>query len=930
MSEFFRKLSWLFRRRTREQDLEAELRFHIEEAAEEHRLEGASCEHALRAALRDLGNVGIVREDTRAAWSWSWFEQLRQDCRYALRGMRRNPMFTAMAASSLALGIGANTAISSFLDALLLRSLPVIEPHRLVVLNWHNSVDHDTVFHGGSGSVYDDPKYGSTSRIFPYPAFEAFQKSQNVLSTLFAYLPTRNLNLIIRGQAEVAAGEYVSGDFFRGLELAPAVGRLLDPDDDRPGAAAVAVLSYGFSESHFGGIGAAVSQTIIVNNIPFTVIGVARPDFNGVDPSFAARFFIPVHTNVLVDPIRFGLKRRRYVSGNDYWIELMGRLRPGVSRTQAEVQFATLFHAWVQTTAATDAERAHLPALHLTDGATGIDTLRRRFSQPFFLLWVMVGLILAIACANIANLLLARAASRRREMAVRLGIGAGKERVVRQLLTESILLSVLGGGLGVLFAIGGMRFLTATLQGDGGAFPIHPQLNWRVFAVAAALSIFTGLLFGLAPALEAARVDVMPSLRGGLADQPGFRPRLLRVSLSQVLITVQVALSTLILIGAGLFLRTLQNLQSVQLGFDRENVLLFKVNARQAGHRDPELTTFYRDLQLRLASIPGVHTATISNSPLVGEGTWSSPVVPMGQPAPTNPPDGHGSLGRGQYTHVLTVGPDFFATMQIPLVAGREFDERDGPNSSPVAIVNQAWAKVNLGDGKPMGQQVVLETDGRRVQMQVVGVARNARYGDLKGDYPAIVYMPFWQNLYRPPEEATYALRANGDPLALAASAREVVRQADSRIPITGLKTQAAMIDQTMTAEAMFAKLCAGFAILSLAIACIGLYGTIAHTVGKRTNEIGLRIALGASLPRLVWLMVRQVTLVAAIGLIAGVIAALGLSHLLESLLYGVKPADPATIAAAIATLLAAAGTAAYIPARRASQIEPVVALRHE
>jgi predicted permease len=542
----------------------------------------------------------------------------------------------------------------------------------------------------------------------------------------------------------------------------------------------------------------------------------------------------------------------------------------------------------------------------------------------------MVGLILAIACANIANLLLARAASRRREMAIRLGIGAGKERVVRQLLTECILLSVLGGGFGVLFAVGGMRFLTATLQGDGGAFPIHPQLNWRVFAVAAALSIFTGLIFGLAPALEAARVDVMPSLRGGLADQPGSRPRLLRVSLSQVLITVQIGLSTLILIGAGLFLRTLQNLQSVQLGFDRENVLLFKVNARQAGHRDPELTTFYRDLQLRLGSIPGVRRATISNSPLVGEGTWSSPVVLMGQPAPTNPPDGHGSLGRGQYTHVLTVGPDFFATMQIPLVAGRGFDERDGPNSSPVAIVNQAWAKVNVGDGNAMGREVVLETDGRRVQMQVVGVARNARYGDLKGDYPAIVYMPFWQNLYRPPEEATYALRANGDPLALAASAREVVRQADSRIPITGLKTQAAMIDETMTGEAMFAKLCTGFAILSLAIACVGLYGTIAHTVGKRTNEIGLRIALGASLPRLVWLMVRQVTLVAAIGLIAGVIAALGLSHLLRSLLYGVNPADPATITAAIVTLLAAAGTAAYIPARRASQIEPVVALRHE
>jgi len=935
MSEFFRKLSWLFRRRTREHDLEAELRFHIEETAEEHRLEGASTEHAARAALRDLGNMGMVREDTRASWSWSWFEQLRQDCRYALRGMHRNPMFTAMAVSSLALGMGANTAVSSFLDALLLRSLPVPEPHRLAVLNWHNSVDRDTVFHGGSGSVSDDPKYGSTSRIFPYPAFEAFQKSQNIFSTLFAYLPTRNLNLIIHGQAEVDAGEYVSGDFFRGLELAPAAGRLLDPGDDRPGAPAAAVLSYGFSESHFGSAAGAVGQKIVVNSIPFTVIGVARPGFDGVDPSFAARFFIPVHTNVLIDPIRFGLRRRRYVNGNDYWIEMMGRLLPGVSRTQAEAQMATLFHAWVETTAATSAERAHLPALHLTDGATGIDTLRRRFSQPFFLLWVMVGLILAIACANIANLLLARAASRRREMAVRLGIGAGKGRVIRQLLTESILLSVLGGGLGVLFAVGGIRFLARTLatarvepQTGGGFFPIDPRLNWHVFAVAAALSLLTGLLFGLAPAFEAARVDVMPCLRGGLTDQSLSRPRLLRLSLNQTLIGVQIAMSTLLLIGAGLFVRTLQNLQSVQLGFNRENILLFKVNARQAGHRDPELTTFYRDLQLRLATIPGVRSATVSNSPLIGEGTWESPVVPLGHPALERAPDGHGSLGRE--THILTVGPGFFKTMQIPLVAGREFDERDRPDSSPVAIVNQAWTQANLGDGNPMGQQVVLGTDGRQMQMEVVGVARNARYGDLKGDYPAIVYMPFWQNLYRPPEEATYALRARGDPLTLASSVREIVRQADSRIPITGLKTQSAMVDEIMQGEALFAKLCSGFAILALAIACVGLYGTVAHTVGKRTNEIGLRIALGASRPRMVWLMMRQIALVAAIGLTVGVIAAFGLSHLLGSLLYGVRPADPETLAAAIATLLTAAGVAAFIPARRASRIEPAVALRHE
>jgi macrolide transport system ATP-binding/permease protein len=942
MMVFLRKLIWLFRRRTREKDLEEELRFHVEETTEELQLGSAPPDHAELAALRDLGNLSLVREDTRAAWTWSWLEQLGQDCRYALRGMRRNPLFTAMAALSLALGVGANTAIASFLDALLLRALPVPAPHRLAVLNWHNSFEQDTVFHGGSGSVYDDPKFGHTARIFPYPAFEAFQKQQSVFSSLFAHLPTRNLDLQIGGDAEIAAGEFVSGEFFRGLELTPAAGRLLLPDDDRPGAPPVVVLSYGFSGAHFGSAGAAVGQSIVINNVPFVVVGVAPTGFDGVDPSFAAKFFIPVHGNVLVDPTRFARGGgRRYVNPNDYWIELMGRLRPGVSMRQAEAQLATVFHGWVETTAAKNAERAHLPGLHLTDGATGIDTLRRIYSDPFILLSIMVSLILAIACANIANLLLARAAARRREMAVRLGIGAGRARVLRQLLTESLVLSTLGGLLGVLVAIGGVRFLAVTLENNNGAFPLHPGLNGQVLAAAAAISAFTGLLFGFAPALEAARVDVMPSLRGGPTDQPASRPRLLRLSLSplslsNVLITVQIALSALLLIGAGLFVRTLRNLQSVELGFSREQILLFKINARQAGHRDPELTMFYRDLQRSLASIPGVRSATVSNSPLVGEGTWASPVSPLGAPALDHPPDGHGSFPRDLNTHILTVGPNFFSTMQIPLLAGREFNERDNPGSPPVAIVNEAWAQANLGDRNPMGQQIVLQTNGIRQQMEIVGVARNARYGDLKGAYPAVVYMAFWQNLYVPPEEATYALRAarslskERDPLALASAVREIVRQADSRIPITGLKTQAAMIDQTMTGESMFARLCTGFAILALTIACVGLYGTVAHTVARRTNEIGVRMALGASRHQVVWLAMRQMAVVASIGLPVGVIAASALSRLVESLLFGVKPIDPPTIVIAIGTLLVAAGTAAYIPARRASRIEPIVALRHE
>lgn len=934
MSSLFRKLSWILRRRSREQDLQDELRFHLQETAEERYLAGDTVAEAERAARRELGNVSLVQENTRAQWSWRWLEELSQDSRYALRVMLHNPVFTLMAALSLALGVGANTAIYSFLDALLLRSLPVTEPQRLAVLNWHNSVERDTVFHGGSGAVYDDAKYGSSSRIFPYPAFERFQQSQTVFSSLFAYLPTRNLNLMTGGHAEIAAGQYVSGDYFRGLELAPAAGRLIAPDDDRASAPPVIVLSFAYSQARFGRALAAIGQIISVNNVPFTVCGVTPPEFDGVDPAIDAKFFIPVHTNVLVDPNRFARGGRRYLDGNDYWIELMGRLRPAVSMAQAQGELKGLFHTWVETTASTAAERQHLPELHLTSGGDGIDTLRREYSQPLYILFGMVGLILAIACANIANLLLARATFRRREMAIRLGIGAGRWRVIRQLLTESVALSVLGGALGIVFAIGGIRFLTLLLAGGAAGAPLHAELNWRVLSVAAALSIATGLLFGLAPALQAARVDVMPAMRGETA---GRRPRwrFLRVSLSislnQALVVSQIALSALLLVGAGLFVRTLVNLQEIDLGFQRENILLFKVNARQAGHRAPEITTFYSDLQQRLAAIPGVRAATVSNSPLVGEGTWMGAVVPLGKPAPERPPSGHGDFGAGPLvTHILTVGPEFFTTMQIPLLRGREFDERDRPGSLPVAIVNETWAKVNLPGENPLGQHVVLEPNGKRQDLEIVGLAKDARYGDLKGEFPAVVYMAFWQDLYTPPEEATYALRAAGDPLALAQTVREIVRRADSRIPVTGLETQAAAIDQTMTAEKLFARLCTGFALLALLIACVGLYATTAYTAARRTSEIGLRMALGAARGEVIWMMMRQIGATAAIGILIGVPAALGLSRLAASLLYGIRANDAVTLAMAVAALLGAVAIASFIPARRASRIDPAAALRHD
>lgn len=652
MNSLFQKLRSLLRRRQKEDELSEELQFHLEEEAQELQAQGLTGEEARYAAQKDLGNFGLVQEETRAVWTWMYLEQFVQDCRYGIRSLAANQVFSFLAILSLALGIGANTAIYSFMDSLLMRSLPVSDPTSLAVLNWGAKPSgRDSVVKSMSGSIWRDQQWGLRSGIFPYPAFELIRSNSDaVFSSVFAYYPARKINVMVKGQAEEGSGEYVSGDYFRGLAVMPSAGRMILPDDDRVGASPVAVLSFSYAQRRFGDVASASGQSILINNLAFTVVGVAAPGFFGVDPGALPDLYIPLRTSLLLRQ-RFGANDADvYAAQNYYWLEMMARLRPGVSLTQAQAALAPVFHQWVDSTAANDRERAQLPRLLVREGATGLDTLRRQYSKPLYVLFAMVALILAIACANIANLLLARATSRRREMAVRLSIGAGRFRVIRQLLTESVLLASIGGAIGVLFAIWGMRFLALLLANGNDEFTLHPTLNWNVLGVAAALSILTGLLFGLAPALQATRPDVIPALKEASAAQRVSRHGFRRISLSNALVATQIGISLLFLVSAGLFVRTLSNLQSIQLGFNRTDVLLFRLNARQAGHQDPEIATFYSDLQKRFSEIPGVQTVTLADSPLLGEGTSSGPLLPVGmQPSP----------GKG--SHILTVGPDFFA-----------------------------------------------------------------------------------------------------------------------------------------------------------------------------------------------------------------------------------------------------------------------------
>jgi len=923
MSSLFRKLTWLTRRRQKEDDLRDELQFHLDEEAEELRIQGLAADQAQHAARRDLGNIALVKEDTRATWSWTLLEQVAQDLRYAARTMGNNKTFTALAALSLALGIGANTAIFSFLDALLVRSLPVADPQSLVVLKWQTKLgawrtgNFVMQEQHGDGGAYDDPSR-STGDIFPYAGFEFFQKAGgSVFSDVFGYCITREvrtLNLTIKGQSNVAKGELVSGGFFSGLRLNPAAGRLLFPDDDRAGVPPVAVVSSTLAETRLGGVNNAAGQSILIDNLPFTVVGVAPPEFFGVDSAKAPDIYLPMHTNLLLRAVdSFGITADDYLAQNDYWVQISARLRPGVTIAQAQVALAPRFHQWIATTARNAKQRANLPTLLIEEGATGLDTLRRQFSKPLFVLMTLVALILAIACSNVANLLLARAASRRREIALRISLGAGRLRVIRQLLTESVLLASIGGLLGVVVALLSIRSLTVLLASGSQHVTIAADLNWHVLAIAAALSVLTGLLFGLAPALQATRLDLIPALKETRANQLRHHGH---VSVSQMLIVGQIAVALLMLVAAGLFVRTLSNLESVELGYNRENVLLFQVDARKAGHRDPEISHFYGDLGQRLAAIPGVRQASLAETSLIDAGTYLAVTLPGGRPA-----DG---------TPLLSVGPGFLTTMQIPLLAGRDFDARDHAGTQPVVIINQRFARTTFSDQNPLGRHLILwngEQPGR--DMEIVGVAGNARYGGLKRESLPVVYIPYDQG-YPPPNEMVFALRTSGDPLGYVKSVREIVHRADARVPVTDLRTQTAEINEDMSQETTLASLCTAFALLALTISCVGLYGTMSYTVARRTGEIGIRMALGAPRRAVIWMVLREVALLAFVGLAISVPAALIASKFVESFLFGTKPNDPLSLVIAVTILLGAALLAGYVPARRASRIDPMVALRHE
>jgi predicted permease len=851
-----------------------------------------------------------------------FWEPFAQDIRYTFRSMAGSKLFTSMAVLSLALGIGANTAIYSFMDGVMLRALPVKHAEELVILNWRAKSDAPVV-HNHWGSNYDEPG-GTTSPNFPYPAFELLRDHNDVLSSLFGHAGGGRLNLVIDGNAELASGQYVTGGFFSGLGIPPAAGRLIDQSDDRLGAPPIAVITSDYWHTRFGASPAAVGKHIQINGTSFTIAGVSAPEFFGVSPDNKPSVFLPMANIGITRPQPGGADM--FHEGTYYWIELMGRLKNGVTLKQAQSQLAGPFHGFVESTATKDRERADLPSLWLQEGGSGVDSLRRQYSKPLWILMAMVGLILAVACFNIANLLLARAASRRREIALRLSLGAGRFRIIRQLLTESVVLALLSGLAGIGVAALCVRFLLLLLSNGNDNFTVKVGLDWRALSFTLLVALVSGVFFGLAPAIQATRVDITPALKETRASESHGKARRfgVRFGLSQILVVAQIGISLLLVVAAGLFVRTVTNLHSVNLGFNAENILIFNLDATLAGYKDAALKQFYLELEQRFQAIPGVRSATSSDMPLVGGWSSSTSIAVPGIP---EPPEGQ----RGPNTSIAQVGTTFFETMEIPILAGRAINNRDVDGAPAVGVVNQVFAEKYFHGENPVGRHFRLGGKTNGMDIEIVGVARTARYNSLKREIPPVTYTSWLQTpKTRRLKEMVFELRATGDPLALANTVRQIVHQVGPQVPVADMTTQSRRIDQTIQQERTFAQLCACFGGLALLMACVGLYGTMAYAVARRTGEIGIRMALGATRRRVVWMILREVVTLSAFGLLIGLAAAYQTTSFLKSFLFGVKPNDPFAISASVAILIACALLAGYLPAFRASRIDPMVALRNE
>ena len=934
---------------TREAEIAEELEQYLEDFYDDLLANGTATEDALLTTSKALNQSDLLLELSKVerpvtqepvvlgANRTNIMADLLRDVRFGIRMLVKNKGFTLVAVLSLALGIGANTALFSVVDAALLKTLPVPDPDRLVLFAWHAGLPFRVGGMSGTSNVPGAPGTRKLS-LFRYEVFARMRKqtqaTETPLSDLFAFAPIQDVNAVNGDQAELVDGQAVSGNYYAGLRIQTSLGRPITDDDDKPGATPVVVLSHQFWQERFGANPAVIGQPLKLNKQSFTIIGVTPPAFTGTSQvDYHPAFTVPFAS----EPLLLG-ENSNLTTANQpgiWWINLMGRLKPGATYQQARDSLNDTF----QTTALEimppprkASEPAQLdpkdyPHLIAESGSRGMLDRRRDYSPTIYGLFIVVTLVLLIACANVANLLLARASLRSAEINVRLAVGAGRWRLVRQLLTESVLLAALGGAVGVIFAFWGKSALLTLTDKDTGILPngLDLSLNWRVLGFTLTVSLLTGVLFGLAPAWRATRQDLATTLKQSRRTTGAVS------RLSKGLIIAQVALSLLLLVGAGLFIRTLYNLQRVNLGFNQENLLLFRLQPQQNGYKDERLVQFYQQLVARLDNLPDVRSATFARVPLIADENWYNDIRLPGETEKTSA--SHDTMRQ-------MARENYFSTMEIPLLSGRSFTAHDDQHAPKVAIVNQTFAQQFFANNEVLGKRVNIEGES---EVEIVGMVADTKYRSQREDIKPLLYTP-WQQEDQALGTVYFTLRTVGEPASLAERVRQVVHELDSDLPVTQVSTQTARAHATLGPERLAARLLSFFGALALLLAGIGLSGVLAYSVAQRTNEMGIRMALGAQASNVLRLVVWQGMRLVLLGLAVGAVTGYGLKRLLASQyfgeavglgqiseqLYGVNATDPLTFVVIGALLLLVALVACWLPARKATQVDPLEALRYE
>ncbi|HEV2289719.1 MAG TPA: ABC transporter permease, partial [Candidatus Acidoferrales bacterium] len=857
---------------------------------------------ARRRALAQFGGLESRKEETRDARGTHFIETLLQDIRFAFRILRKTPLITGIAILSLALGIGANTAIFSLIDAVMLRMLPVQNPEQLAEI------------------LFRSP---TTSRPRPNvtnPIWEQVRDHQDAFASVFAWRST-DFDLADGGQENTIPGVYASGGYFTTLGVRPAAGRLLTASDDTRGCSGVAVLGYGFWQAHYVGAQSAVGSSIRLNGHYFPIIGVAQRGFSGIDIGTSFDVAIPICAEAILDGKDSSLDLRA-----DWWLAMMGRLKPGTNVEQADARMKVLSQPLFGAVVPQDWPSKYqdmfrkytFAVLPAATGAGGPFGLRAYYRQPLEILMFVVGLVLLIACANIASLLLARSAARQKEIAVRLSLGASRGRLVRQVLTESVVLSGAGALLGILFARWGSALLVRFVSTQQNQVFLDLKLDGRVLAFTIGIAVLCGLLFGILPALRSTRVSAMSAMKEGQSQGASGRSQSVA---ARWIVAMQIALSLVLLIGTGLFIRTFANLMTLDAGFDRNNVLMVETNIHNAQIPEPARAPLYGQMLAKLQAVPGVVSASQCwVTPLSGRQWDNSLTIPGG------------SLPAGADSDVLLnwVTPDFFATMRTPILEGRAFDARDTAASTPVVIVNQLLARTYFPGQNPIGKHLLANNKGMlsTQPMEIIGVTQNAKYNSLREDFQPEAYFPLAQ-IGAVGEGTTFEIRTAMTPGVLIPAVRDAMASVNksASLQFTTLRQEA---DDSVLQEHLMAVLSGFFGGLALLLTAIGLYGVMAYVVTQRTHEIGIRMALGAQQTSILRLVMRDAAIVLVAGIVAGVLGSIWITRLARQLLFGLTPNDPSTLALAIMALVAVALVATYIPARRAMKVDPMVALRYE